>query len=560
MRSTRLIPFVASAVVLAGSVLLSAPPGVGAPANGPVITTRVVQGGQVTRLADSSGPETAPAVGPEAGQSQGPVANRSLSSKARATRNPNTLSGIPAPSTAVVGATGARSFSGIDHHEQRLEVAGGNQWSLEPPDQGLCVGNGFILEAVNSAYSIYRTNGQRVRGPFNVNDLFNEGSTEFTSDPRCYFEPATHTWYAVILFIDFATGASRVDLAVNTSGDPTNVWTQYRIDTTDDGRLGEPSHPGCPCLGDQPLFGIDHHNVYLSTNEFSVFGTEFNGAQIYAVAKSDLLAGRPNAHFVHFDDLQVGGALAASVQPATTSQAASAEYFLSSLDPNGTFDSRLGVWAMTGRARVATGGVPTLSSMVVSSQPYGVPPPAAQKGSGSTIDSGDDRMQQAQFTGGRLWGALTTAVTIPGDRAERAGAAWFSVVPTVRHGVVSAARIDRQGYVVRPGAFVIYPAIQANARGRAAMTFTLTGSKVFPSAAYATLGAGAKNFRAPAVAAAGTGPYDANATRWGDYSYASISPSGTKVWLATEYVPPRSSQTPDGRRNWGTRVFSVTLS
>jgi len=449
-----------------------------------------------------------------------------------------------------------RSFDGVSSRDSRDTNFNAE---FEPPDQGLCVGNGFILEAVNSAYRIYRTNGTRVRGPFNVNDLFNEGSTEFTTDPRCYFEPATHTWYAVILFIDFATGQTRADLAVNTSGDPTSIWTQYRIDTTDDGRLGEPSNSGCPCLGDQPLLGIDQDNVYLSTNEFSVNGPEFNGAQIYAVAKADLLARRPAAHIVHFGDLSVGGAVAASVQPATTSGGAPAEYFLSSLDPNRTFDSRLGVWAITGGAKVAAGGMPTLSSVVISSQAYGIPPPAAQRGSASTLDSSDDRMQQAQFTGGRLWGALTTTVTIPGDSARRSGAAWFSVVPTLHQGVVSAAHIDRQGYVVKAGAYVLYPALQADTRGRAAMTFTLTGSKVFPSAAYATLGAGAANFRAPTVAAAGTGPYDKNGTRWGDYSYASITPSGNTVWLATEYVPPLSSQTPDRLRNWGTRVFSVGL-
>jgi hypothetical protein len=30
--------------------------------------------------------------------------------------------------------------------------------------------------------------------------------------------------------------------------------------------------------------------------------------------------------------------------------------------------------------------------------------------------------------------------------------------------------------------------------------------------------------------------------------------------MATEYMPPKSSQTQDGRRNWGTRVFQVSAS
>jgi hypothetical protein len=48
------------------------------------------------------------------------------------------------------------------------------------------------------------------------------------------------------------------------------------------------------------------------------------------------------------------------------------------------------------------------------------------------------------------------------------------------------------------------------------------------------------------------------ATRWGDYSWAVMDPGGKSIWLATEYVPPKSSQTPDGLRNWGTRVMDVS--
>src|SRR4051794_14052646 len=128
MRAKRLILVVVPALVLGGAALLTTPPGVGAPANGPVVTTRAVKGGQVTRLVNSAGPPIAPNVGPEAAEPKAPVANRSLSSKARATRNPSTLSGIPAGNTSVVAASGARSFTGIDHHEQALEVADGNQF------------------------------------------------------------------------------------------------------------------------------------------------------------------------------------------------------------------------------------------------------------------------------------------------------------------------------------------------------------------------------------------------------------------------------------------------
>ena len=71
---------------------------------------------------------------------------------------------------------------------------------------------------------------------------------------------------------------------------------------------------------------------------------------------------------------------------------------------------------------------------------------------------------------------------------------------------------------------------------------------------------GASTFGPVTIAGEGTEPYDPNAERWGDYSYAVLDPSGTSVCLATEHVPPKSSQTPDGERNWGTRVLDVPLA
>jgi hypothetical protein len=41
-------------------------------------------------------------------------------------------------------------FEGLNHYQQRY-ACGGNQFSVEPPDQALCVGNGYVLEAVNDA-------------------------------------------------------------------------------------------------------------------------------------------------------------------------------------------------------------------------------------------------------------------------------------------------------------------------------------------------------------------------------------------------------------------------
>jgi hypothetical protein len=455
---------------------------------------------------------------------------------------------VAAAATATGTSTLLHNFNGVSSLDSAVTNYGAE---FEPPDQGLCAGNGFVLEPVNSAYRVYRPDGSTVVGPFNVNDIFNVGGAEFTSDPRCHFDAATQRWFVTILFLNDSFTASTLDIAVSKTADPTKMWNEYQVNTTHKGGNG------CPCFGDQPTLGIDANNLYVTTNEFSIVGPQFNGAQIYAFAKTDLVAGSSAPHFVHFSHLTIGGAQAASVQPALTTGAAAAEYFLSSLDPNGTFDNRLGVWAMANTAAVASGQSPTLSSRVITSEPYGIPPKAQQKGSTSLLDSGDDRMQQAQFINGTLWGALTTAVTVPNDATERAGAAWFAVTPTLSGVQLGSATISRQGYAVQPGNYLIYPAIQAAPNGVAVMVFTRTGSTIFPSAAFALMQAGATAFGAPTTAAFGSGPYDPNAGRWGDYSWAVLDPGGAAFWLSTEYVPPKSSQTTDGRRNWGTRVMEV---
>ncbi len=452
-------------------------------------------------------------------------------------------------SAAKSSSTLVANFNGVSSLDSQLTNFNAK---FEPPDQGLCEGNGFVLEPVNSAYKIYHTNGKAIEGPFNVNDLFNEGAQEFTSDPRCHYDPTTNTWFAEILFLSSDGLHSHQDIAVNTTGVPTNLWTEYHIDTTDRGGNG------CPCFGDQPRIGIDQYNVYISTDEFSISGPQFNGGQLFAFSKSDLIAAKP-VHFAFFKNLHIGGQLALAIEPALSTGTPAAEYFLNSFDPNHTFDNRVGVWAMTDREDIATGDAPKLSSTVITSEPYGMPVGAPQKGSTSLLDAGDDRMQQAQYMGGNVLGELTTGVTIAGDSGERDGAAWFAVHPTLTGDHIGTVTMANQGYVVKSNSYLIYPAMQMDAAGRAAMVFTQTSMTRFPSASYAVINTGGSQFGPVVTAANGTGPYDPLATRWGDYSWAVLDHVTDRFWLAIEYMPPKSSQTTTGQRNWGTRVLGVSV-
>ena len=73
---------------------------------------------------------------------------------------------------AVANPQLARSFDGVNFFDQRFSN-NGNQFSVEPPDQGLCAGNGFVIESANDVMKIFDTSGNLVVGPVDLNTFYN---------------------------------------------------------------------------------------------------------------------------------------------------------------------------------------------------------------------------------------------------------------------------------------------------------------------------------------------------------------------------------------------------
>src|SRR6185312_3734403 len=57
------------------------------------------------------------------------------------------------------------------------------------------------------------------------------------------------------------------------------------------------------CIGDYPHIGMDKNGIYLTTNEYDLFGDDFHAAQIYALSKAQLVAGAPSVTMVQFDTI-----------------------------------------------------------------------------------------------------------------------------------------------------------------------------------------------------------------------------------------------------------------
>ena len=503
---------------------------------------------------------------------------------------------------------GFSGFPGLTHYDQRFANSG-NQVNLEPPDQGLCVGNGFVMEAVNLALAVYNPSGTRVSGPMALSPFFglppviDRSKTPpvrgpFLSDPRCYFDPDTQRWFVTVLEISTnpATGSftnhSTLQIAVSQSSNPRGNYFLFALDSTDDGSNGTPNHANCPCLGDQPLIGADANGFYVSTNELPISGPGFNGAQVYAMSKSALAAGTPppvvhiNAGAIPTPDL---GGVWYSIQPATSphgEEASGSEYFLSALQfgPAPT-DNRIAVWALTNTGSLKTTPMVTLKHVVIGSENYTQPETNAQQKSGSTplrdalggtdplehLSSNDDRMNQVVFANGKLWSGVNTTVIVSAE--PRVGIAFFVVKPSLGPSALSAS-MDDQGYVAVAHEDVLFPSIGVTASGAAAMVFTLSGRDYFPSAAYSPINASAGDVR---LAGPGIGQEDGftgysafggnGVARWGDYS-AAVADGDGNIWIATEYIgqtctdaqfatDTTCNKTRSQLANWGTFIGKV---
>jgi hypothetical protein len=508
---------------------------------------------------------------------------------------------VPTPSDSGVSTTvGGAGFDGLTHRDQRL-ASSGNQFSTEPPDQALAVGNGYVVEAVNLAIRVRTTDGNIVVPAIGLNAFFRLAPSidratgtfgPFTSDPKAYFDADAQRWFVSLLEIDDdpQTGAflghSAVLLAVSQTSNPAGSWYLYSIDTTN--ATGTSDHAGCPCFGDQPLIGADRYGFYVSTNEFPIFADGFNGAQVYAISKARLVAGPSGSiPVVAFSGLPLAEGTAYSLQPSITAQGGAhdigrggTEYFLSALDFNNALDNRVAVWSLTNTQSLSD-TVPSvvLQNTIIASQVYGAPPSTQQRpgptpladliksgamGKASQqilplIDGNDDRMQQVTWADGKLWSSLNTVVK-PEIGPVHSGAAYFIVAPTWSGNALGAA-IVKQGYVSLSHNSVLYPSVGVNTSGRGVMAFSLAGDSYYPSAAYVRIDGtgqvGPIQIIAPGVAPddgfTGYAFFGGRVGRWGDYS-AAVADAGGTIWFANEYIPaaPRTVLA-----NWGTFIGRV---
>jgi len=330
-------------------------------------------------------------------------------------------------------------FEGLNLYQQRY-ARGGNQFTVEPPDQALCVGNGYELEAVNDVLNIFNASGQSVLPdttstnivagfPRDVNHAVDLNSfygyapainrttgvrAQFVTDPTCLYDAATQRFFVVVLTLETRPNGSftfvnHLDIAVSQTSNPTGQWNIYRIDVTNDGTNSGGVNPG-PYLGDYPHIGADANGFYITTNAYPWCCNGFAGAQIYAFSKAQLAAGAANVTMTHIDTFgtvnapsdagatQPGFTVWPAQSPGTGSfniDSGGTEYFMSSnaadeathpvAGTGGNYVSnQLVVWTLSNTSSLNSASPAlSLSNKVLGVNQYAIPPKQQQPGAGT---------------------------------------------------------------------------------------------------------------------------------------------------------------------------------
>jgi hypothetical protein len=182
-----------------------------------VVAVAVIGTASAAKSTSSDLTEVKPVAGPE-----GAVVDRQIPGNQSPAHLPTTAAPRPAPlAIASPGSEFGTNFAGLTFHNQRRDADGGNQLSLEPPDQGLCVGNGEVIEPVNDLFTTYDAATGARTGAYESLSQFFFGVHEidrtqsppvfgpFISDPRCYYDSSSNRFFMTILMFgrDPVTGA-----------------------------------------------------------------------------------------------------------------------------------------------------------------------------------------------------------------------------------------------------------------------------------------------------------------------------------------------------------------
>ena len=398
------------------------------------------------------------------------------------------------------------------------DVAGGD---YDPPDPQVAAGPGFVVEMVNLAERVWRTDtGAPQLAQTTPLSVFYGTGTDGLTDPRILWDTSSGRWLASISNED----ESSVMLAVSHGADPTGGWSVY-------------SFPAGGCA-DKPRLGVADGVVVLAADVFQKCEgfSPVLGSEVWVVNKQQAVAGATTVSSTTFGP----DTTYSSLQPVQSLSATATEYLVGVDNP---LSRAVHVLAVAGIPPDAVTMQPVAQPAI---QPLSLPPDGQQPHPNPAIRTNDDRILDAVWEGGKLWFSANTGCTPAGDSALRACA-------RVTELSTDTLTVDWDVNLGQTKAYLYYPAIRPDAAGDLVVVYGESSPHENPAVVVQGRTPDG-TFTAPAVVARSRVAHLGD--RYGDYFGAARDPvNPSLVWVVGETAP--AAATDEG---WASAVASVQVT
>ena len=421
-------------------------------------------------------------------------------------------------------ATHVTRWTGLPQH---------SNW--RPPDCDAAV-NGWVVQVTNVRWAIYDKCGNQV---FLETFATTTGLSTFLFDPKVIFDPWSQRFFMLIHSKNEAASDSDLVILVSDDSNPNGNWDIYSFDTD--------TSTGGAAWSDYYDVAAGPTALYLAGNQFTYASDSFTGAQMIIMDKADMIAGLATANsWESFPLTNSDGTTTTSPRPCEMMwDPGSTDMILVSNQWGG------GDYVYLNRISDPY-GTRTQTKNRVDVGAYTNPPAAVQPG-GDTLVDFNARVMNAVFSADttnsnqhHLWLAFMAGRNSNADVGCRVINIRTSDHVPICNSNFGAADWD-----------YIFPAVQPNYRGEAAVTFSRTQNVAgsFCENRYSTIEkvtATDYDFAGSTLIQDGTGSYTqdnrwgdyfGHSLDWGDYNYASVSGSGGlhKIWMYGQYAISASS-------------------
>ena len=181
-----------------------------------------------------------------------------------------------------------RTFEGLSNQDN-FNLFGGR---VNPPDPVGDIGPNHYVEMINLAFAVYDRQGNLLMGPIAIGDLWAgfavDDCTDPSGDPIVVYDQLADRWILTQFTtrgLDDPTLPFYNCVAISQTGDPTGAYYRYAFTS---GFF----------FPDYPKYGVWTHSYLLTSRDFGP--VDEYGISVYALEKSRMLVGDPNARAVQF--------------------------------------------------------------------------------------------------------------------------------------------------------------------------------------------------------------------------------------------------------------------